>query len=98
MPETVIHNGQIIVDGKSQEQAPLPADPQRASELDPEEIAREMARTVSEGTAAKLLPMQIVNNLLTLRSPGGEKLVWTRFDLYQCFALWSKKMVGELKT
>lgn len=99
MPETVIHNGEILVDGQAQPASPPPRDakPRPASkpeDIEPEEIARRMAATVSLGIEHKLTPMEIVNSLLTLNSPNGHKLVWTRFDVHQTFLLWSKKLSG----
>ncbi len=102
-PEIEIHNGQIILDGEPQPEAPTAplTPPQPPSglpqDVEPEEIARRMAATISLGVDNKLTPMEIVNALLTLRSPGGHKVVWTRFDVYQTFALWAKKLEGKAK-
>ena len=96
MAETIIHNGEVIVDGRPVREAE-PAEPGKApGELQPDEIAEALARCISEGQAAKLLPMELVNRLLTLQV-RGQKVLWTKWDVRQLFALWSKKMEGSLK-
>ena len=100
MPEVEIHNGQIIVDGIPEPSAPSgepprPAKPGREDDLTPDQIAGRMAQIISQGIDGKLLPMEIVNGLLTLRTEGGQKLVWTKWDVRQAFVLWSKKLEGE---
>ncbi len=103
MAEVEIHNGQILVDGVVQPEAPvLPlAEPKPGppvvEDTDPEMIAARMAQTISLGMDNKLTPMEIVNSLLTAKSAGGHKLVWTRFDVFQTFALWAKKLDGRAK-
>lgn len=99
-----IHNGQIIVDGQPVPETPspgltplVPPSPSQGvvEDIEPEEIARQMAQAIAGGIEVKLLPMEIVNSLLTLRSARGHKLVWTRFDVHQTFALWARKMEGR---
>lgn len=93
--ELSIHNGVVIGDSPVQtEQVP---DRAPAADLDPNEISRAMAQVVSEGLhrVPSATPMELVNLLLQLKTKSGKKLVFTRFDLFQCFALWSKKMTGE---
>lgn len=101
MPE--IHNGEVIADvaGVQTEPAPDSASPslppgvsELPSGLQPDEIARAMAATVSEALAEvpKVTPMEIVNRLLQLKNKEQEKLVFTRFDLFQVFAIWSKRL------
>lgn len=102
MPEVEIHNGQILVDGVVQASATVAVErpkppPGLPEDVEPEDIARRMAGTISLGVDNKLTPMEIVNALLTLVSPRGHKLVWTRFDVHQTFALWAKKMEGKSK-
>ncbi len=107
MGEVEIHNGQIIVDGQPQEQAPVasevpllpPSVPGSPEDLDPNVIAALMAQTIStwEGETGMKIPMDLVNRLLTLKSARGHKLVWTRFDVHQTFALWARKMEGRAK-
>lgn len=104
MPEIEIHNGEILIDGVPQPQpvsglalAKPSRDGGKPEDIEPEEIARAMAGEISRGIGAGLTPMEIVNGLLTLKSPLGHKLVWTRFDVYQTFAIWSKKMEGRAK-
>ncbi len=101
MAEIEIHNGEVRINGEVQA-APTPP-PERAKgkpgpeDVEPNEIARAMAQVVALGITDKLSPMEIVNGLLQLKSPAGHKLVWTRFDVYQTFALWSKKLEGKSK-
>lgn len=99
MTETIIHNGEVIVDGRPQEVEAPPSSPRAASELDPEEIAARMAKCISQAQAEgpTVTPMEVVNRILQLKSPGGQKLVFTRFDLFQCFAIFSKKLSGETR-
>ena len=78
MPEErLIHNGEIL----------------SVEDIDPENIAAAMAKTISEqlSLAPPGTPMDIVTALLKLRSEKGHKLVWTRFDIHQLFALWTNK-------
>lgn len=99
-PEVHIHNGQIVsINGKPPEpepgQAQKPANSPPA-ELDPEKIAAAMARVISEQLERKPrpTPMEIVNSLLQL-THGPHKLVWTRFDVYQCFGKYAAAQQGK---
>lgn len=102
MSEVTIHNGEILIDVEVQPEAPSglaakvqPVTPE--AELDPEKIAGLMAKTISQAQDDKCTPMETVNRILTLRTVGGQKLVWTKWDVRQLFALWSKKMEGSSK-
>lgn len=101
MAEIEIHNGQVLVDGVPEAQveplAPTPAKPSREDDLEPDAIAQRMAQVISQGQAEKLLPMEVVNRLLTLKTAGGQKLVWTKWDVRQAFVLWGKKMEGQVR-
>lgn len=102
MPQVEIHNGQILEDGEPVQSSPSPR-PQPAKggqpveDVEPEAIAGAMAACISLGIDSHLTPMEIVNSLLTLNSGRGHKLVWTRFDVHQAFALWTRKMDGRGK-
>lgn len=96
MTQFEIHNGEVIVDGKVQT-VTVPESPVEACDLSPDGIAAVMARVISIGITDKITPIEIVTRLLQLKSPKGQKLVWTRFDLFQMFAIWSKKLSGESK-
>lgn len=98
-----IHNGEVIADvaGVQTKQAPANARPslppgvsELPSGLQPDEIARAMAAELSEALAAvpQPTPMELVNKLLQLKNKDMEKLVFTRFDLFQIFAIWSKRL------
>ncbi len=94
MSEIHIHNGQVVNPAASPvqtEQAPA-----QVEELDPEKLAAKMAAVVSAGMGKRpaATPMEIVNELLQLKGPKGEKLVWTRFDVFQAFGIWTKKLSG----
>lgn len=101
--DRVIHNGQIIspVPGVGTEELPSislpsPAKPVPASveDVDPEALAGLMARVISEAfneTPAPS-PMEVVTRLLQLKTERGHKVVWTRFDVNQLFAIWSNKL------
>lgn len=100
MPEIEIHNGEILVDGEPSPELASPEPkprPGREPELSPDEIASLMAWAISEAQAARATPMEIVNRLLGLKTPGGQKVVWTKWDVRQLFALWAKKMEGSSK-
>ena len=98
-----IHNGQIIGEDRAQdEELPSAAAGARSalSDLDPNDIAQEMARALSQRLEAepRPTPMDLVNVLLQLKHPKtGRKLVWTLFDLYQQFAIWTRKMEGRTR-
>jgi len=96
MADVVIHNGEIIVDGRPQVVEEPKAPGQAPGELHPDEIAFAMAGAISSALEEKLLPMEIVNKLLTLQI-RGQKAVWTKWDIRQLFALWSKKIEGAVK-
>ena len=98
-----IHNGEVIADVAGVQTESLPAGarpvlPPGVSELptglQPDEISAAMARAISESMATKpqATPMEIVNRLLQLKNEDMEKLVFTRFDLFQIFAIWSKRL------
>lgn len=102
MGEVSIHNGEILVDGvpqrvPDQDIAKPSAKPNREDDLAPDEIARQMAQVISKGIFDRATPMEIVNQLLVLKTPGGQKLVWTKWDVRQAFVLWGKKLAGELR-
>lgn len=107
MPGVEIHNGEVLVNGVPEAGGPeaeavlTPPGPKAKSagveDINPEDIAARMANTISLGIENKLTPMEIVNSLLTLNSAKGHKLVWTRFDVHQTFALWAKKLDGRGK-
>lgn len=98
-----IHNGQIIseVPGVITEQlpsvallSPAKAIPAMVEDIEPEVLAGLMARVISEAfdeTPAPS-PMEVVNRLLQLKTDRGHKVVWTRFDVNQLFAIWSNKL------
>ena len=94
-----IHNGEVF--GEELPAVAAPAAPPKPNslppDLDPDLIAAAMAQVVSNGLARKALPMEIVNELLQLKSPNGGKVVWTRFDVFQLFGIWSKKLTGEAR-
>lgn len=97
-----IHNGEVLGEfpGVQTERPSASAEPrppgtaELPTELQPNEIARAMAAAVSEELALKPqpTPMELVNRLLQLKNEAGEKLVFTRFDLFQIFAIWSKRL------
>lgn len=101
MVEIIIHNGEILQDGKPvPNQGGLAIPPQQEKTIqdtNPDTICQLMAHTISIGVETKLTPMEIVNNLLTLKSENGHKIVWTRFDILQLFKLWSIKLEGKVK-
>ena len=104
--ETIIHNGEVINANPAvkTETAPAPSAAAKPGsrvappELDPDKIAQVMAKCVSDllATSPKPTPMDIVNGLLQL-APAGKKLVWTRFDVYQCFGKFASKLSGETR-
>lgn len=98
-----IHNGEVLGEFPGVQTEPSPAKPRPAmpsgtaelpTGLQPNEIARAMAAQLSEALALKPqpTPMELVNRLLQLKNEAGEKLVFTRFDLFQIFAIWSKRL------
>lgn len=100
--ERLIHNGQILhpVPGVGtvtgvpvipQTQKRLPAE---IADVEPNELARLMAEVISAASAEPepVSPMEVVNRLLRLTTPRGHKVVWTRFDVHQVYALWSNKL------
>lgn len=107
--EQLIHNGQVVneISGVQTEMAqtavlPPPQTlrqqvPQSVEDIDPEALAARMASCISEQLLLepKVVPMDIVTALLKLQTPRGHKVVWTRFDLHQMFALWSNKMASS---
>lgn len=104
--ERLIHNGEIINDiaGVKTEAAParpIPSQPmvrrevpQSVEDIDPEALAGLMARVISDALAEAPAPspMEIVTRLLVLKTDKGHKVVWTRFDINQLFALWTNKL------
>lgn len=96
---TRIHNGEIIGGNPLVGTEELPARQSKLpEELDPDQLAAVMARTVSDwlmDSGQVKTPMDLVNRLLQLKDEAGRKLVFTRFDLFQCFAIWSKKLTGQ---
>lgn len=107
MIERRIHNGEILdeIPGITTVTPAAPALPATAplrrqippgpENCDPEELAACMAKCIAEGLSLepKATPMELVNSLLKLTiGPGsGHKVVWTRFDIHQLFALWTNK-------
>lgn len=100
-----IHNGEVQgefpgvqTERPSASTEPRPVLPPGTAELptglQPNEIARAMAAAVSEELVRKPqpTPMELVNRLLQLKNEAGEKLVFTRFDLFQIFAIWSQRL------
>lgn len=103
MTPVEIHNGQILVDGQAQAEAPVSpvkAELPLVTNLDPDEIARRMAAAISErqGLQPPPTPMDLVNVLLNLavRDQKGimQKLVWTRFDVQKAMGLLAQKLTG----
>lgn len=76
-------------------------------DLDPAQLAARMNETVRaeiiafqqsrEFTEENLVELSetIVRKLLLLVGSKGRKLVFTRFDLMQIFAIWNRKLAGE---
>lgn len=101
-----IHNGVVVQDvpGVVTEQLPVEtrAPAPSPDSLSPDQIAAAMAWCLDELLYPKLgdvdpsrvTPMALVNALLQLKDDKGQKLVFTRWDLFQCFAIWSKKLAG----
>lgn len=100
-----IHNGQVFAPPNALvKDEPIPqAAPKPPTEpsLDPEQLAAAMAHTISQCLGRKPVaatPMEIVNALLqlTMKDSQGrlQKLVWTRWDVHQAFAIWSSKLQG----
>ncbi len=100
LTERKIHNGEILdpVPGVYTEAAPaLPIGrqtPQGLQDNDPDELAAAMAKCLADALVESPVPspMELVNRLLRLQSPRGHKIVWTRFDINQLFALYSNKL------
>lgn len=96
-----IHNGQVLQDvpGVVTDRVEEALnEPLLGTKLDPELIAAQLAREISSwlmDSGEVKTPMDLVNRLLQLQGQHGEKLLFTRFDLFQCFALWTKKLEGR---
>ncbi len=98
--ERVIHNGQILhpVPGvgttEAETSVPPPRLPAGIPDIDPDELAGLMAGVISTALSETPTPspMEIVNRLLQAQTPRRHKLVFTRFDMLQLFALWSNKL------
>lgn len=91
-----IHNGEITgqaPEGPGAQSRPTP----RLEDVEPNEIARAMAAEISRALSEspQPTPMDLVNRLLALKSPLGHKLVYTRFDAFQLFSIWSRKMLAQ---
>ena len=98
--EVSIHNGVVTgADALAVTDLPSPPRPIPTTEqdTDPNKIAAAMAHAISDGITANSTPMDIVNSLLQIKGESGHKLVWTRFDMLQMFAIWSQKLSGEQK-
>ncbi len=92
---TEIHNGEVLNPNPLvKTESAQSATKRPLSDLDPEALAGLMAKTVSEfmSKADPWTPMELVNALLQLQTPTGQKVVWTRFDIHQLFALWTRKL------
>ncbi len=102
--ELIIHNGVIVNDVPGVKTEPLPTFasaspikrevPQSVEDVDPEQLAGLMAAVISAAMdeTPKPSPMEIVTRLLMLQTERGHKVVWTRFDINQLFALWTNKL------
>lgn len=106
MNERVIHNGEILtpIPGIKDEEPQAPKAPQGKAapplllqDIEPEELARLIAGTISSamGESPQPTPMEIVNRLLCLKTECGHKVLWTRFDVSQLFAIWSNKLESQ---
>ncbi len=92
--EPTIHNGQILNEPAGVQTEPVPAPGLAPEDIEPEALAALMAACLSDQLAVipQPSPMAIVTALLKLKTTRGHKVVWTRFDIHQMFALWSSKM------
>lgn len=110
-PEYEIINGQIISEPpgvKTETPANLSAVsevsplrrqvPQQVQDAEPEALAAAMADCVSRALDEEPVPspMDIVNRLLRLKTANGHKIVWTRFDIHQLYALWTNKLSSRI--
>lgn len=84
-----IHNGEVM--GAAPPSTPKPLPP---PDLNPDALAAQMAREIAQAFAEepRPLPIQVVNRLLQLKTPGGHKLLWTRFDLFKLYGLYTKEL------
>lgn len=108
--ERVIHNGQILHDVPGvhtttptqsiPETGGLKSQvPKTVEDVEPEALAGLMAGVISQALdeTPRPPPMEIVNRLLRLKTDRGHKVVWTRFDINQLFALWTNKLDNRLR-
>ncbi len=91
MTEVRIHNGEIVGQEAAPERPKAAAPP---SDLNPDALAALIAREIAQAFAEepRPLPIQVVNRLLQLKSPGGHKVLWTRFDLFKLYGLYTKEL------
>lgn len=95
-----IHNGVIVAEAPGVSSSPLSVDlpaKEPAKDLSPDDIAAALAKVVDDWVAedAHSVPMELVNRLFQLTDAKGQKLLFTRWDLFQCFAIWTRKLQGQ---
>lgn len=94
--ELVIHNGEILnpIPGVKTEQAQTPANLTSVQDIEPELLSSLMVGVISASREESPEPtaVEVVNRLLTLKTSHGHKVVWTRFDINQLFAIYSNKL------
>lgn len=100
MSTVSIHNGVVTGAETLAGTEPLPVDlpkPGHPVDTNPDELAGQMAGIISSALAElpQPLPMVIVNRLLQARTRHGHKLLWTRFDMLQLYANYTRKLVGK---
>ena len=70
-------------------------------DLDPAELEAKMIATAVEVLEtepkhdSKTTAERIIRALLLLQGSKGRKLVFTRFDIMQIFAIWTRKLEGK---
>lgn len=96
-----IHNGVIVAEAPGVSSSLLPIDlpaKEPAKDLSPDDIAAAMAREITSwlmDSGEVKTPMELVNRLLQLQDTKQQKLLFTRWDLFQCFAIWTRKLQGQ---
>lgn len=103
LDERIIHNGEILAEFPGVKTVPLPSYTGKLTarhhtppveDVEPEVLAGLMAGIISKAMAETPAPspMEVVTRLLQLNTEKGHKVVWTRFDINQLFALWTNKL------
>lgn len=100
--EQLIHNGEILSEPEGVKTVPLPAtfrlpgaiSTPPVEDINPDVLAGLMAGIISAAfnESPPPSPMEIVSRLLMLKTENNHKVVWTRFDINQLFALWTNKL------